>query len=134
MSEETTTPEEQAQPPSLKSLLQEQPNPPSEAQIEQWKQQFGEVHLSVFSDDELYIYRPLKRLEWKEVQKQLAQEQDPFKQEELLVDRCVLWPVRGDVPLSLLVKAGTVTTLHEQIMHSSNFLPPQVALNLTQRL
>ena len=121
---------------NLKELLSGLPGGPSQDHINQLKAVHGEVFCSGFSDEELYIWRPLRRNEFKELQQGLSAGQfDQFGYEEMIVQKCVLWPALGATPsVSLNTKAGTVTTLADQIMQNSNFLPPQLVARLVQKL
>lgn len=99
---------------------------PSQAQIEQWKQAHGDVLVSAFSDTEVYLIRPLKRGEFKELQLQLVNPEvkmDQLAYEEAICAKCVLWPQLPENHFSV-TKGGTATTLAEQIMQNSNFMTP----------
>jgi len=112
------------------------PGAPTRAQIEQWKKEHGEVNCSGFTDDEIYIWRPLKRKEWVDLQRLVSQM--PEKATEIdpeleVVKVCLLWcSDAGEA--ALLGKAGSLSTLHEQLMQHSNFVNPQVAANLVVKL
>jgi len=51
--------------PSFLDLLSEREDSPGSDQIELWKQEYGEIFCSAFSETELFIWRPLaeKRME-----------------------------------------------------------------------
>lgn len=125
--------EAQAQLPSFLSQI---PGAPSKDQIDAWKKEFGEVFVSGFSETELFVWKPLFRKDFIQIQiaisqlpedtKQFAQ----FKQEELICSTCVLWP-KTDWSTS---KAGTPQSLAEQITQNSNFLAPVAALTLVAKL
>lgn len=134
---------------NLPGLLSQIPGAPTADQIEQWKTQFGEVFVFGVSPQEMYIFRPINRKE--HLKFQLAQQQNQLKlqqqaegkqlpNDELLeligdpeldiVASCVLWPV--DVDLNM--KAGTVSSLYEQIMQNSNFVPANLGHMLVAKL
>jgi hypothetical protein len=93
---------------------------PSQDQINEWKAKFGEAYLASFSKDEKYIYRPLRRLEYKQMMS-LAQQQDSKAFiEEKVAQSCILWPTMDPTKLAAL-KAGTISTIVELIMTASNF-------------
>lgn len=124
--------EEKTQPPTFASMLASLEKAPSPAQIETWKTEFGEVFIAAFSEKDLCVFRPVSRHEWKDLQTILQTKQmDQLGYEELLVSKCLLYP---EASAYLLQKAGTVSTLAEQIMQASNFIPTNVAVTLVQRL
>jgi hypothetical protein len=94
-------------------------NGPTQEEIDQWKTQFGDIY-SVGLGSEKYIYRPMKRFEYKNViQLSQSQENRTFA-EEKIAQMCVVWPAIDPTKLSTL-KAGTISTLVELIMAASNF-------------
>jgi len=103
---------------------------PSDEEIAMWKEQFGEVYLMSFDLEENFVWRPIKRLEYKNI---VQQAKDDAHYQEMLVQRCVLWPQVGP---ELLTggKAGTIPTLHAVIMEGSNFLEPDQAVMLVRKL
>ncbi len=68
-----TQPEAEVQPevPNLVDLLKDFEGSPGETQREEWKQQFGEIFVSGFSETELFVWRPLGREEYVKMQKKL---------------------------------------------------------------
>lgn len=135
MSEETKEAPEQ-QTPNLASLLSNFANAPDQTTIENWKQVHGEVLCSGLSEVELYIWRPLTRAEFSNLQAeamQAAQQESNLVHEEKIVSMCILWSSEPGQK-ALANKAGTVTTLHEQIMQNSNFVDPRMASVLVVKL
>ena len=138
--EPQVTPEtEEEQAPDLKDFLSAFPGAPTHDQINQWKAAHGEVLCSGFSDTELFIWRPLSRREFLDVQNevmQAAQAGQPAGDAEIelrIVSSCILWasdPGRK----ALDSKGGSVSTVHEQIMLNSNFLPSAIAANMVIKL
>ena len=92
---------------------------PTQVQIDEWKAKFGDVFVAKFSSEEKFIYRPLRRFEYKQILSVSQQDNKAFA-EEKVVQTCVLWPVIDPTKISTL-KAGTVSTLVELIMSASNF-------------
>jgi len=121
---------------NMKELLFQQHEGPNAAQIEQWKGLYGEIFVSGFSETEMTVWRPLRRTEFKKLQESLTSgETDQFKYEEMIVETCVIWPPLAQAGAHTFnTKAGTVSTLAEQIMTHSNFINPQVAASLVQKL
>lgn len=120
----------------LPSLLQQLKDAPSSTQIEGWKAKFDEVFVSGFSEEELFVWRPVFRPEYLLLQKGSLDEQtgvvDQAKFEEGLCETCVLYK---STKRSLVEgKAGTISTLAEQIMQNSNFIPAQLAMVLVAKL
>lgn len=123
---------------SLKDLLSKYPGAPSVSQIDEWKGVHGEVFMSAMSETELFIFRSLRRFEYRQMQEQASQPQvngqvvDQSKYEEMLCDICVLW--RSENNSWNQTKAGTLATLSEQIQQNSNFYSPAAASMLVVKL
>lgn len=134
--EEKEEEEEDKEPENAAEALSAFPGGPTSETLEGWKQQFGEVLVSGFSATELFIFRPLSRGEFTNLQAHLAQSEQGISQleiEEKICDACVLWASQPALA-SLQTKAGTLTTLHEQIMQASNFVDPRYAGTFVVRL
>jgi len=142
-SEDTPTPQEEFQPQDenpketkpegqdiVMKAFDEKKNKPAQSQIDAWKQQFGEVFLIAFDEDEMYVWRPINRLEYKQMI-QSVQNEAAFQ--EAMVQKCVLWPNIGPEWLAG-GKAGTIPTLHAVILEGSNFLEPAMAVTLVRKL
>ena len=110
---------------SPQALLQ-QLGGPNQEQIDAWKVQHGNVFVSGFSQNEMYVWRPLLRSEYRDLQLAMADDNigmDQLQYEELLCATCVLWPT-VDPEYFAKGKGGTASTLSEQIMQGSNFMNP----------
>jgi len=138
--------------PSLLDVIKDFPNAPNQAVIDEWKARYIDIYFSGFSEKECYIWRALNRSEFRQMQinaQILASKAEPqnqaelearikeninttFAQEEEIVSKCLLWPKL--TPEDLSFKAGTVTTLLEQIMQNSNFVSPQQAAALVVKI
>lgn len=95
------------------------PNGPTQEQINEWKEKYGDIYVATFSEDK-YIYRSLKRFEYKQILS-LNQTQDARTfAEEKVAEKCIIWPRVEAAKLSTL-KAGTISTLVDLIMAASNF-------------
>ena len=140
MEEETPiTPEteaktiEQRAETELPNLLSSLDNAPTKDQIDKWKAEYGEVFVSGFSEQEIYVWRPMTRAEYVALQTKLQNPDNQitqFKMEELVCETCVLFPANID----LNKKAGTAGTLSEQIMQNSNFMSAAAASMLVAKL
>jgi hypothetical protein len=120
---------------TLQSILSKYEGSPSQEQIEKWKLTHGDVFVSGFSETELFVWRSLKRQEWIKLQSLVSNPDNninQFKFEEMVCEQCVLW--KSDKNSWEDGKAGTTTSLHEQIMQNSNFLNPQAASMLVAKL
>lgn len=112
---------------------------PDEPLIEKWKQEFGEALCSGLSETELYIFRPISREEFVNLQayvqqmQQKGEEVSNFDVEVKVVETCVLWASPQGVS-SLSKKAGTYATLHEQILQASNFMNAAYVSQLVVKL
>lgn len=127
--------EEEEKQKQISDYLFETQGAPSQEQIEAWKAEYGEVFVSGFSETELFLFRPLSRPEYVQIQLLAADPKnklDAYRVEELVCDTCVLWrSVQGQWAAG---KAGTPSTLADQIMHNSNFLNAAAASLLVQKL
>jgi tRNA U34 5-methylaminomethyl-2-thiouridine-forming methyltransferase MnmC len=133
MSEEVLTDQQSEVPMGLAEILKKFPTAPTNEQIEQWKLLHGEVFVSGFSENELYVWRPVKRPEWVKLQVRAQELQvDSFKFEEMVCETCILWTsVVGSLAEG---KAGVASALQEQILQNSCFLTPQSASLLVAKL
>ena len=136
---EKEEPQEQPKEKTLGEVLQAFHGAPDDAQIEKWKVAFGEILCSTLSEVELFIFRPISRQEWLNLQAYIAQAQQQNKPvsasdvESKVVETCVLWASPPGVD-SLDKKAGTIGTLNEQIMQQSNFVNPAYASQFVVKL
>lgn len=120
---------------NLAQALKEFEDAPSQDQIESWKAQHGDVFVSGFSSEEIFIWRAVSRPEWVNLQEMAANPESGVNQfvfEEMVCETCVLWR-SVKVPWNE-GKAGTPSSLQEQILQNSNFLTPQAASMLVQKL
>lgn len=119
----------------LPDIMKKIPDAPTQDQIEKWKAEYGEVYVSGFSETELFVWHPIARPAYVQIQ-ELVQNPEhqmtQFKFEELVCDSCVLWK---SVKVSWEKgKAGTPQSLFEQIMNQSNFLTPAASSMLVAKL
>lgn len=143
---------EEDKPKTFLDIIKDFPNAPNQAIVDEWKAKYGDVYFSGFSETECYIWRALTRREYRQMQidaQIMSSKKEPlnqvelearikenidatFAQEEEVVARCLLWPKLTVEELNN--KAGTVTTLLEQIMQNSNFVTPQQAAALVVKI
>ena len=112
----------------LADMLAELPDAPSKVKIEKWKEIHGEIFCSGFTDEEIVVWRPMNRKEFVLLQEeaQSNKEVNQYDLEERVVANCILWQT-VQAEKAFQQKAGSLTTLNEQIMQNSNFMNPQVA-------
>ena len=86
--------------------------------IDAWKEKLGDIYSTVLADGTRYIYRPMKRVEYRAI---IANpDASRAYMEEQIVTKCLVYPVLTPTDLSG-EKAGTVSTLTDLIMAASNF-------------
>lgn len=92
---------------------------PTHAQRDAWKEQFGEIYATEFPGGKVFIYRSLRRMEYKAIAKD--KESDPLTKEENICQRCVIWPANYDFMDMSQGEAGIPSVLSEYIMAQSGF-------------
>ena len=100
--------------------------------IEEFKQRAGDIYFMDLGETEKYIFRPIRRQEWRTLL-QTIEKLDPKKQDEAIVARGVLFPQLMGTKMGTL-PAGSVDTLKEMILRASNFMPPEHAVQLVRKL
>lgn len=105
---------------------------PSDEEIEAFKSQVGEVFLISLSEAENFVFRPIKRLEWRTLM-QRVQKLDDLKKAEAVVMKSCLWPRLDQQNINVLT-AGSIETLRDMILQVSNFMLPEVAMQLVRKL
>lgn len=95
---------------------------PTFDQIAEWKSRFDdEIYMSDFNG-ETYIWRPLRRKEWKDMKKVQGTNEDYM--EESICRTCVLWPENLSPQKMTFGKAGVPTMLSQMISDKSGFQRP----------
>jgi hypothetical protein len=94
---------------------------PTYNDLEQWKSQYnGEIYMTEFEDDEVFIWRPIRRKEYKDIAK--IPQADQFYKEERVVSTCLLFPKSFSAANMSFGKAGIPTLLNELILEKSGFV------------
>ena len=102
---------------------------PGYEEIADWKNAYGVIYAStIHMADDLFIFRPLKRLDYKKIVASGAAKSED-KHEEALVKRCLLYPT-PDAKFLADANAGTIQTLRVQIEFKSGFIPEALAIEL----
>ena len=117
---------------NLAQALQEFDNAPNIYDLEGWKDQYGVIHMSTVTGEDVYLWRVLKRSEYKQLFKTGALN-ERIRGEDTIVRKCLLWPQPNDVFMNSS-GAGIVSTLKEQIMHQSGFIPEQQAIQMIKMI
>lgn len=110
------------------------PNCPTVEQLKQWKAIHGGLFFLNIDEDNIYLYRYLKKVEY---QQMLADEQynslDPLKKAVFLVRKCVLFPPVDNAAFNAK-PAGTSEMLAQQIELRSLFLDASAVAQMTIKL
>jgi hypothetical protein len=122
---ETSIPQELLGPNGEELLF---PGGPALTQVEEWKSRFREeVYLTEF-EEEIFLWRPITRKEYKQVMK--VQNADSFYKEERICEACILYPQNYNFMQMTAGKAGIPTLLAELIMEKSGFQAKTGAMKL----
>jgi hypothetical protein len=106
------------------------PGGPTFNELEGWKSQFGgEIYMTEFDDESAYIWRPIKRKEYKDISK--IQGADQWYKEERICEKCVLFPKNYSYMAMTNGKAGTPSLLSELILEKSGFVAKTGAMKLS---
>jgi hypothetical protein len=93
-------------------------DPTLETLLPQFREKYSDVYVFFFSDDEFYIYRPVTRFEYKDLDREYGQDAEKFL--EMLVCKAVLYPKLTPEKLDAL-RAGVAPTLATLILNASGF-------------
>ena len=103
-------------------------NVPTLATLESWKNQHGDIFIStVVSPNKYYLFRVLKRAEYKKMSKDGILN-DPTSIPDVIVEKCLLYPSPSQI-WRLAQPAGVIDTLSKQIQYQSGFISEQEALS-----
>lgn len=106
------------------------PGGPTHNQLEKWKSAYnGEVYLTEFDEDTVFVWRPIKRKEYKDIAK--IQNADNFYKEERICEKSVLFPTNYSFMHMSTGKAGVPTLLSELILEKSGFVAKTGAMRLS---
>lgn len=107
-------------------------NKPSDEEINLWKQKFGDIYLVSLSERENFVFRALRRQEWRQLMTQVAKLPEA-KKTEAIVMRGILYPKMSEANVAVLT-AGAPDTIRNLILEASNFLEPERAVQLVRKL
>lgn len=93
---------------------------PSLDQLRHWKSQFGNIYMSSVTDDsEVFIWRVVLRLEWKELLSSMDMKNDLLRQ-ETIIKKFLLYPHPDKVLYQM--GAGYMASIESAIMYQSGFV------------
>lgn len=99
---------------------------PNILDVKNWKKKYGKIYLStVVEDTEVYVWRPLLRLEWKSLLEK--DYKDDLLRQEDLIGLCLLFP-KTDTVLHKR-PAGVLSSLETKIMFQSGFVSTEYLLS-----
>jgi hypothetical protein len=105
---------------------------PSQEVIDSWKKQFGDVYLMSLGEKMNFIFRPIKRIEWRQLMSK-AGKLTEIQQTEMIVQKAVVWPVLAAKDVQVLT-GGAPEALRDVILEASHFMPPERAMVLVRQL
>ncbi|PFK99994.1 tail chaperonin [Priestia megaterium] len=106
------------------------PGGPTHNELEKWKSMYnGEVYLTEFDEENVFIWRPIKRKEYKDIAK--IPNADQFYKEERICDKSLLFPANYGAMNMSVGKAGIPTLLSELILEKSGFVAKTGAMRLS---
>lgn len=95
-------------------------NAPDVAQLLNWKSKFSNIYMNnVTSPEEVFIWRPLSRLEWKEILGKVDMN-NSFLREDAILEKCILYPSLQSIKYEL--GAGYAKSIYSAIMYQSGFV------------
>lgn len=107
---------------------------PTKAEIDAWKQEFGEVFVTTIGADQNYIWRVLNRFEYRRLIKNLEQQvasgqmtevEANLNNEELVTEMVLLYPKLNKSQLAGSL-AGVASIISQQAMEASGFIATDV--------
>lgn len=103
---------------------------PTYNKVEKWKSMYnGEVYMTEFDEDNIFVWRPIKRKEYKDIAK--LENADSFYKEERICEKAILHPEKyGFINMST-GKAGIPTLLSEMVLEKSGFTAKTGAMRLS---
>jgi hypothetical protein len=100
---------------------------PTRQEVEEWKDKHGNVYFTPF-EGEIYIWRTLSRPEYREIIRN--QEITMMDREEIITEKCVLFPRNFTVESFATGRAGVPSLLSEMIMDKSGFVAQSAPIKL----
>lgn len=127
----------QAHQDQVLQLFHDRKDKPTEAQILEWKDQYGQNNIQVFAGarDQVYVFTNVSGRQWDKIQSlnDKLSEASARKVRDAVLKSCILWPKVDDQWIGS-AHAGLPDSLFTVIMLNSYFLSPQQAMALTTML
>ena len=118
---------------TVQKMNQTFPNSPSKQQMLQWKQMHKDLFVCNFNQN-VFVYRFLKRIEWSQAQATVRFDQmNKLQTEEWFFDKCLLFPA-STVEFKANLPAGLISMLAEQIQMQSGFMNPEYLSDFTVKI
>ena len=117
---------------SLLVALEFHEGAPDKEQLEVWKDRFGTYFASSIDNEDIYVWKTLKRLEYRGLANSGAME-DATAMEEAVVKKCLLYPKPTSTYFAQL-NAGIIPTLFKQVMYQSGFISEESATSMIRRI
>jgi hypothetical protein len=113
----------------LAELLYGEEKAPTLIDLEGWKDLYGSINASsVLGDDNIYIWRTLRRVEYKMIAETGAMN-DENRYQDAVLRKGLLWPEPATDRLRN-EPAGVIPTIFKQLMYKSGFVPEEMAIAL----
>jgi len=126
----------------LEEISRTFPGAPSRDVLNSWKIEFGALYAFVPDDEKVFLVRPLRRLEYRNILRDTrglgqsgvtpAEDIEDLFQEKV-VQCCLLHPV-VDHKMLTMSEAGLIPTLFALIMENSKFVSPERAMSACYKL
>jgi hypothetical protein len=128
---------EEDEPTSVEDLDDEEhvwPDGPTAGQIKIWKKEYGEVYVTSISFDKHIAWRPLNRIEYKQLVKkmeqlvqsgQLGTAEANLWNEEAIAELCILFP-QYDGQSMTRDMAGLPSLIAQEVLEASGFVALEV--------
>lgn len=107
---------------------------PKAEQVKAWKSEFGEIFVTSISYDKHVIWRPLNRLEYKQIVKKMEQmvqdgemtsAEANMWNEEVIAATCMLYPDAGVNEVGNMM-AGLASLISQEVLEASGFVALEV--------
>lgn len=105
---------------------------PDIADLYGWKERHGKIFVATIHGDEIFIFRTIKRNEYKEMAANGLLEK-PISTQDAVIRKTLLWP-KPDAIFMSTSDAGVIDTIFECVMYSSGFVSKQQALSMVDRI
>lgn len=93
---------------------------PDVTQLLNWKSKYGNIYMNnVTTPSEVFIWRALSRLEWKEILGKVDMN-NTFLREDAILEKCLLYPSLQEIKYNL--GAGYSKSVYSAIMYQSGFV------------